>query len=163
MAIIALTVADTVDYVSDEDPSKVITYTPKDPDRPEAGKDRREEIKPGATVFKLRALDVFLMGYIYDNASSLTGTSGNDDVKITTRVNQTNIEAVRHGLLGLTNFSDRQGNAVKFDTQKAVVNGREYHVASDDIINRLGVRLISELASKIKEISEVTPSEEKNS
>jgi hypothetical protein len=149
MALVAMTTHDTVDYVSDLDPAKT----------KENGKD---VIAEGATVFKLKPLDVFLMGHIYDNASVLRGAPGSQEVGIHTRVNQTNIETVRHGLAGLDNFADAKGNAIIFKTQKASVNGRPYDVVEDRIMNMLGVRLVAELADKVKSISEVTKAEEKN-
>lgn len=163
MALIAMTTADTVDYVSDKDPSKKTNKVQRDPENPAAGFDVTTEILPGATVFKVRPLDVFLMGFIYDNASSLTGREGSSEIGIHTKVNQTNIEAVRHGLLGWENFTDAKGGAARFKTQRAVVNGRTYDVAHDDVMNSMGIQLIQELAAEVKRISEVTPAEEKNS
>jgi len=163
MALIAMTTADTVDHVSDLDPCKRKQKVFRDPENPSAGYDLKDEILEGATVFKLRPLDVFLMGFIYDSASVLRGTEGSAEIGIHTRVNQTNIEAVRHGLSGFENFTDPKGGVVKFKSQKAVVNGRSYEVAHDDIMNMMGVKLIQELAAKVKEISEVSPAEEKNS
>lgn len=162
MALIAMTVADTVEHVSDRDPAKKRTQVPVDPNDP--GKGTREEvtIEEGATVFYLGPLDVFLMGYIYDNASSLTGKQGDDTVGIQTRVNQTNIDAVRHGLKGFKNFLDEKGNHCSFKSKKVTVNGREYEVADDATMQLLGIRLIQELADRIKEISEVSADEEKN-
>jgi len=161
MALIAMTTADTVEYVSDYDPAK------KYAEPPLAGGIvpivRPFTVGSGATTFKLRGLDVFLNGYIYDNASQLSRREGDESVGIHTRVNQTNIEAVRHGLVGLDNFNDAKGAAVKFETQKAVVNGRVYDVVADTVMNKLGLRLIQELAAEIKRISEVSKAEEKNS
>jgi hypothetical protein len=163
MALIAMTTAEAVDYVSVLDPSKTKVKVPNDIADPSKGSKDSWQIGPGATVFKLAPLDVFLMGFIYDNASQLTGEEGSAKIGINTRVNQTNIEAVRHGLKGLVNFKDAKGGEIVFETQKAVVNGRPYDVVSDKVMNTFGVRLIQELAAKIKEISEVTASEEKNS
>ena len=162
MALVAMTTADTVDYVSDLDPAKTKKEVPLDPAKPEGPKKEIIVIAEGATTFKLKSLDVFLMGHIYDSASVLRGVQGSEEVGIHTRMNQTNIDAVRHGLGGFTNFSDASGNAIKFETQKAVVNGRPYDVVSDKVMNTLGIRLIQELASEIKKLSEVSASEEKN-
>ena len=71
-------------------------------------------------------------------------------------------DAVRHGLVGVSNFADAKGNAIKFETQKAVVNGRPYDVVSDTVMNHLGIVLIQELGREIKRISEVSAAEEKN-
>lgn len=158
-----MTPADVIDYVSDADPSKKKV---KKEIKGAAGdapvmKDVTE-IGPGATVFKLKGLDVFLMGWIYDNASTLSQSNASE-VGIHTRINQTNIEAVRHGLAGFTNLTDAKGGQVSFKTQKAVVNGREYEVVADETLNVLGIRVIGELAREIKKISEVSGQEAKNS
>ena len=163
MALVAMTTADTIDYVSDLDPSKRKTKTLRDPKDPSKGYIESWNVVEGATTFKLRPLDVFMMGTIYDNASILSGKEGSNEYGIQTKVNQTNIQAVRHGLIGFENFADAKGNHIVFDTQKEVVNGRPYDVVADKIMNTMGVKLIQELAGKIKEISEVTPAEEKNS
>ena len=155
MALIAMTTADTIEYVSDLDPAKVWNV-------PDPGQKPAFTIKPGATVFKLRALDVFLKGIIYDNASGLTRKSDSDEVGIVTRVNQTNVEAVRHGLVGFENFKNSKGGDVPFKTAKIFVNGRPYDVVDDETMNALGIRLIQELALAIKDISEVKGDEEKN-
>jgi len=163
MAIIAMTTSDTLDYVSDIDPAKVKTRVLKDPMDLSKGYEIKTVISPGATVFKLRSLDVFLKGMIYDSASVLQGKEGSAEYGIHTKMNATNIDDVRHGLLGFENFTDNKGIMIVYETTKAMVNGRVYDVASDKTLNTLGIRLIQEMASEIKKISEVTAAEEKNS
>lgn len=164
MALVALTLADTIKHVSDLDPSKKTVQVPVDPNDPAKGVKDEEEIDwQTATVFHLKPLDVFLQAHIYDNASTLSNRQGDDVVGIQTKVNQTNIDAVRHGLAGFENYTDKRGNAVKFATSKAIVNGREYDVVADEVLKTFGIKLIQELAAKIKANSEVTADEEKNS
>lgn len=163
MALYALTLSDTVEYVSDLDPCKKSQQVPVDPEDPSKGSKTVTDIDEGATLFMLRPLDCFLNAHIYDNASSITGREGSEEVGIKTRVNQTNLDAVRFGLSGFKNFTDRKGTAVRFTTVNEFVNGREYTVASPDVMNCLGIRLIQELARKIKEISEVSEQQSKNS
>lgn len=163
MAIKALTIGDTFEYVLDADPSKTTKDVPVDPADPAKGTRKETLIEPGATIFGLKALDVFLMGYIYDNASSLRGKQGSDEVGIHTRMNQTNIDTVRFGLAWVKNFQDSKGNEVSITKVKATVNGREYDAASDNIVSLLGLRAIGELAQQIKEASEIGEDEEKNS
>ena len=163
MALVALTTADQAEYVSNLDPSKKMVDVQNDPNDPAKGTKKVAQISDGASVFMLRNLDVFLKGYIYDNASSLSGEQDSNKIGIQTRVNQTNIDAVRHGLIGIKNFADKLGNAVVYATQKVVVNGRPYIGVSDAVMNTLGIQLIQELAEKIKKMSEVTAAEEKNS
>lgn len=163
MALVALTIASTITYVSDRDPSKQVVDVPIDPEDLSKGAKKETRIGDGATKFFLKPLDVFLKGYIYDNATHLVGKSGTDDVGIHTRINQTNIDAVRFGLAGFENFSDASGNPVKFKTVKDNVNGREYDAVATDVLNTLGLELIGELASQIKSASEVSAEEAKNS
>lgn len=162
MALKALILADTFEYVSDTDPSKVAKKVPVDPKDPKKGFKTVFEIQDGATKFGLKPLDVFLMGYIYDNASSLTGRQGSEEVGIHTRVNQTNLDTVRFGLSYVTNFKDAKGNDIEVVHVKARINGRVYDAVSDDTLKLLGNRLIAELAQEIKEKSEITTDQEKN-
>jgi hypothetical protein len=114
-------------------------------------------------VFTLGVLDVFIMGVIYDETSSISRGDDPTKVGIVTRLNQANIEAVRFGLRGWRNLKDAQGNDLAFRTVKRSVAGREYAVASDECLARLGIRDVRELAQVIKDKSEVGRDEEKNS
>lgn len=164
MALISMTTANAVKYVSDLDPAKKSHTDFLDPKHPEKGGHIIEDIDwDKATVFHLRPLDVFLMGDIYDNAQRLTGKAGEQEVGIHTQMNKTNIDAVRFGLTGFDNFKDGKGKNNKFETEEVSRSGREYTVATDAMLNLLGIQLIQELAGKIKEISEVSQAEEKNS
>lgn len=163
MAIKALTLSDTFEYVSDMDPSKVKVTIDVDPNDPKKGTVEDFLIKEGATYFGLKPLDVFLMGHIYDTANLMTGRQGVTEVQMMTRINQTNIDAVRFGLAYFKNFKDDDGNDCKVKTVKVQVNGREYDAVSDDTLKLLSIKLIQELAEKIKDASEVDKDEEKNS
>lgn len=163
MAIIALTSSDVIDYISDKDPAKKPIKKLIDENDPSKGEIiEHENDLVNATIFKVKSIDTFLMGYIYDNASVLRGQEGSTEIGIQTRVNQTNIEAVRHGLVGFENFRDDKNRMQKFETEETVVNGRKYIVAADATIRLLGIQLIAELAMKIKKISEVQAEEAKN-
>ncbi len=162
MALVAMTVSDTVEYVSDLDPAKSKQQVPIDASDPSKGTTEKVVIGEGATVFTLKPLDVFLMSSIYDNASDISGKQGSDEVGIRTKVNQTNVEAVRYGLAGLKNFHDARGNQVIFRSKKMWNGGKQYHVADDTVLSALGLRLMTELADQIKKISDISPAEEKN-
>ena len=169
MALVGIGVGATLTYVSDLDPCK--RRVPKkvpDPeaegqfiDDPKGGKE--VVIDPGATAFRLAGLDVFLMARIYDDSSTLTRGASPDEVGLKTRINQTNIEAVRFGLKGWEHFTDAKGDDLPFTTNKRTLDGRDYEVVSDTCMNRLGNRLIGELAGEIKRMSEVAADEAKNS
>jgi hypothetical protein len=66
-------------------------------------------------------LDVFLMGLIYDQSTLVTRNDEDHQIGVTTRLNQTNIEAVRFGLKGRRNFPDAQGNDIPFEIVQKVV------------------------------------------
>jgi len=163
MALVALTISATESYVSDRDPCKVKTQVPLDFEDLTKGTVEQVTILEGASKFAIKPLDVFLKGHIYDNASSLIGRQGSDEVGIKTRVNQTNIDAARFGLAGIENFANKAGAPVVFKTRDDQVNGRDYKSVTDEVLNALGLELIQELAGEIKRISEVSAEEAKNS
>jgi hypothetical protein len=162
MALVGITRPEARDYVSETDPCRKTIQVPVDP--ADATKGTRDEIviEDGATVFELGVLDVFLMGMIYDKSTSITRGSDSEDVGFQTRVNQTNIETVRYGLKGWRNFQDPAGGELAFAAEQRFVNGRAYQAVSDVCLNKLGIRLIRELAQEIKANSEVRGLEAKN-
>jgi hypothetical protein len=163
MALVGISAAEAQDYVSDMDPCKRVIETPVDPADPSKGVKKETVIDEGATVFSLAGLDCFLMAKIYDDTSHLTrNTAEVAEFGLKTRINQTNVEAVRYGLKGWEHLTDAKGNDMPFSTVKRTHDGREYTVASDACLARLGVRLISELGDRIKAMSEVTKAEAKN-
>jgi hypothetical protein len=133
MAVIGISRSETFEYVLDSDPCK--KRIPLDVPGIENGEKITEEvvIEEGATVFKLGVLDLFLMGEIYDKSTLVTRNDADHQVGVHTRLNQTNIDAVRFGLKGWTNFPDRAGNDIAFKTVEKVVNGRKYHVVAASI------------------------------
>lgn len=164
MALIALTTADTVDFVSVLDGDAKTKLVPNDPN--DHTKGTHPEVvgwDEGASVFKLSSLDVYLMGHIYDNATQISGKSGSDEVGISTKVNKTNIDAVRYGLVGIPdNFCTKDGRPVELRRKDTLLNGRKYQVVEDAVLDQLGLQLIGEMAGRIKAISEVQKAEAKN-
>ena len=163
MALVAMSTATTVPFVSKRDPDYKVVKVPVDPDDPTKGEKDEVQIGADACTFNLRPLDVFLMGHIFDNASSMTGKSGSDEVGIKTRINQTNIDAVRFSVIAPfpSNFKDANGVPVKAKVEKVVVNHREYQALDEYSLNTLGLALIAEIADKVREISGVGAAEEK--
>ena len=169
MALVGISKTDTFEHVSDQDPCKrqvdeVARKDPEDPDSPMINTGKKiEVIDDGATVFKLGVLDVFLMGMIYDRSTTMRRTvDDTGEVSLSTAVNATNIECVRYGLRGWEHFPDEKGNDIPFVTEERLLGGRKYQAVTHACLNALGIRLISELADKIKTASEVTRAEAKN-
>lgn len=164
MALFARTTVETADFVSTMDSAYEAKEVPVDPEDPTKGTKEEVTIGDDASKFKVGPLDVFLMAHIYDNASKLSGKQGSDEVGIETRMNKTNIDAVRFGLRALPdNWQSRDGKKIPYEVEKVTVNGREYVACKDAVLDSLGVRLIGEMAEKIKDMSEVSSGEEKNS
>ncbi len=163
MALKALTNGDLVKFVSSQDPSRIVTKVPVDPADPTKGEKEEVTIGADATVFYVRPLDVYLMGAIYDGASELTGRQGQEEIGIHTKMNKTNIEAVRFGLAKWDNFTDQNDKPVHVKHEKTTQNRREYDVVDVTTLNMLGIQLISEIATEIKRISEVSKAVAKNS
>jgi hypothetical protein len=162
VALVGVSVSDTFEYVSNADPCKRKAEVPVDPEDASKGTKSAVVIDPGATVFSLGVLDVFLMGWIYDKGFS-AGADEHGGVAIATRTNLTNIEAVTFGLRGWDNFADAKGNGIEFKTVDRFVNGRKYQAVTDECMNRLGIYRIQELGEEIKRASNVAKAEEKNS
>lgn len=166
MALKALTVSAVFSYVSDLDSAKKRVQVPVDPADPSKGMKEDIQIAEGATKFLLKPLDVYLMAHIYDRASVLSRnaaeSASSNDVSIHTRVNQTNIDAVRFGLTGFENFTDASGSNVALKTVTDNINGREYKAVDADIMNMLGLQLIAELSEQIKQASQVSKADAKN-
>lgn len=162
MALMGMTLADTVDYVSNKDPAKIIKLVPVDDTKPDGEKRVETIIAANASIFKLRPLSVFMKGWVYDNASQVVHRNG--DARVEARYNETNIQAVRFGLVSVENFhTDKAGNNLTWKPIKVTFNGREYEAVPDNVLSMFGLELVAELAAEIKRISEVSVVEEKNS
>jgi hypothetical protein len=167
MALIGISRTDTFEYVSDRDPCKrTIPVRQAEGGPVQLISQVETVVDEGATVFKLGVLDVFLMGQIYDRSTKVTRSivdNPDGDINVITQVNATNIDAVKFGLKGWQNFKDGGGNDLPFQSVKQFIMGREYEVCADETLRLLGIQLIQELAGKIKEASEVSKVEVKNS
>lgn len=72
------------------------------------------------------------------------------------------IEIVRFGLLGFSNFKDKDGNDVKFTTQIKDIHSKSHQVVSGNIIDFIPVDIIIELGGKILEITKLSEQVIKN-
>ena len=167
MALVGISRSDSFDYVSNDDPCKrrVQRSLPSENGKARVLLDAFDVVvDDGATVFKLGVLDVFLMGMIYDRSTKISrSVEDSGEVAMHTSLNATNIETVRFGLRGWEHFRDAAGHDIAFKIEKRIVMGRNYDACSDDMLQLLGIRLIAELATAIKEASEVSKAEAKNS
>lgn len=70
---------------------------------------------------------------------------------------ETSYKVVQLGLKGWENWD------VEFSTKKEKICGREMEVVPMDILDRLSVKCVSEIAAKIFEVNQITEKERKNS
>jgi hypothetical protein len=112
---------------------------------------------PDATKFTIGALDAFVTAYVYDRTLTFSEVDGKDTAQV--KMNEANIEAVRFGLKGWSNFKDAAGSDVEFATVDKIVLGKKYVVVSDGALAALPPEVIREVALKIRKINEVTADE----
>jgi hypothetical protein len=135
-----------------------------DPEDPSKGiKIGEPTIDDDATVFSYSPLDVFISAHIYDRASFLS-QSGDGSTDMKTRINETNLDAVRFGINGIKNFiHPKTGNEVQAKFVDRFISGRLYKTLDDETMSMLDTYSIAELAQKIKDASTISKVTEKNS
>lgn len=140
MAITAITVGKTWEYVSKQDP---------DPQNP--------------TVFVLQVLPARVLAHLQDEATVFQLGDNPDDRATRLRLNEVNYDIVRFGLVGIRNLRDEHGQEVQFSKERTVLAGKSYEVASHRILDMLPSSVINELAQEILERNTLGDDELKNS
>lgn len=72
------------------------------------------------------------------------------------------IETVRFGLLGFSNFKDKDGSDVQFTTKTKEIYSQTFAVVSDSIVSIIPIDIMLELGGKILEITKLSEQEIKN-
>ncbi len=141
MAITAVDVGKTRDYIAKNDPDR-----------------------ENPTVWKLGILDARIKSYLEDAATSFEFGAGGAEgqAKTTLNLNAQAVEIVRFGLKGFSNFVDVDGKEVKFDTIARAVGGKSYNVVAESVLSLIPYNTIKELAKDIQKDNEFSEQEEKN-
>lgn len=113
---------------------------------------------PEATQFTIGALDAFVSSYMFDRTLSFSENDAGVQTAMV-KMNEANIEGVRFGLKGWSNFKDDKGNDVEFKTVEKFVMGRKFIVVSDECLALMDLPLLRELAVAIRNINEVKPAD----
>lgn len=117
---------------------------------------------PEATTFVLGALDVFVASNIFDkNLTVMRGATGQPE-GTRFHFNEVMLELARFGLKNWRNFKDSDGNDIPFATQKRIVNGKEYTVASDTSLAMIPFPVLMEIGMEVEKVNNVTKVEAKN-
>lgn len=114
-----------------------------------------------ATKFVLGALDTRLMTSLADKSFETITTADGDQVA---KANQLTIayNMVKFGLKGWTNYTDEDGNPVEFKQGTTNVGGKAYPCVQDDLLARLPLELVMELAAAIQDVNSVSEQDSKN-
>jgi hypothetical protein len=113
-----------------------------------------------ATKFVLGALDTRLMTALADKSFEVVNTADGDQVN---KSNQLTIayNMVRFGLKGWTNYADEDGNPLEFKSGTANIGGKTYPCVQDDLLARLPLELVMELAGEVQSVNRVDEDEAK--
>lgn len=112
-----------------------------------------------ATVFTVGALSPRLSAMIRDKSTSIGASASSEETTVNVNINSANLEFVRYGLKGWTNFVDEDGNLVEFTTSRDK-DGNE--VASEESISALAEPVIQELAREINDFNTLSEKQRKN-
>ncbi|MET4190684.1 MULTISPECIES: hypothetical protein [unclassified Bradyrhizobium] len=105
------------------------------------------ETEAEKTGWVLGAVDVIARSAIQDNAQ--TWVNGEGGMVLVNRNSLRNIEIVRFGLKGFTNFKDAKGADIKCEFVRRILAGSEYQVVSDATMAQIPDLIIGELADEI--------------
>lgn len=141
MAIKALNLASTVDYVVKSDRSS---------ERP--------------TIFKLGTLDSRVVGLIKDMGVAFKTDTNNPDAQAETILRNSKIQflTVQFGLIGFENFLDSNDNVINHTTEKYTLGDKTYNILSEDILKTLPGDVLVELYQEITALNQPSEDELKN-
>ncbi len=137
MAIRGLNLGQTWDYQSDKDPDKGTSE---------------------ATTFVLRTLDSRVMGYLRDGVAKVFVDHNKPDDMAETQINmqEMNFQTGQFGIDSWTNLIDTDGSPIEFRTVSKRLGGKEYKIVATDVMCRLPIAVISELAEEIRKDNELS-------
>jgi len=119
--------------------------------------DPAKDVEGGeVTKFTLATLDSRVMGHLRDRATRLSispTAKADDNVETEVSMNEVAFETVQFGLTGMAPFQDDQGIDIPFATQKRHLRGKSYVIASEVVINRLPMKIISEIADRLRKMN----------
>ena len=98
------------------------------------------------TIWKIGALDSETFALLCDDKNALRIIA----------------DVVRFGLKGIENFTDGNGNIVKFNTVSRAVGAYNYQVVADNIMKIIPPEIKSELGAEILKMSKLNEDEIKN-
>lgn len=116
----------------------------------------------GATIFRWRAIPNAVMTRIADMQAQSQMQFGDISTQtFNARTNARNRDAFRYGVIGIDNFKDEEGNAIKFTTQQVLEGGVSMTVVSDATMDGVPINIMGEIGSAIFNQNSMTENERK--
>ncbi|RLA87314.1 MAG: hypothetical protein DRG40_00700 [Deltaproteobacteria bacterium] len=136
MAIKALRLGETWEYVSKFDPDK-----------------------ENPTVWILGTLDSEVYSLLMDELAVYRVEGGQPEPDMKLNYFERNLRTVQYGLKGWKNFKDEKGKEIPFETERR----GKHEVVRADLVRRIPFPVIQELAEEILKANTLTEEEAKNS
>ncbi len=120
------------------------------------------------TLWKIGVIDTMIMSEIRDKITvfeadrEVDPSAQSRTARTKLNLHMADIEYVRHGLKGFTNFCDSNGNAIMFRTERRFCAGKQMDVVSEEILSIIPMPIIEELAFYIKNKNVLSEQEIKN-
>ena len=115
------------------------------------------------TIWLLGTIDAVLLAQLEDDLLHFKVGAEEGDTETKLKMNEKNVEVVRHGLKGFTNFTDNGGAEVRYQKRSVTRAGRSVSVMEDATLRRIPAPIIRELAEQILAGNSLTEDEVKNS
>ncbi len=134
MAVIALTLSETKEYISSTDPAH--------PDN---------DNKDGTpTMFLLGTMPSRLNAMLKDNSTKFLVGSESENITADFSPHYAAFDRVRLGVRGWKNYQDASGSEVEFKTESISINGYKYKAITGEVMDRLPISLIQELSMALE-------------
>ena len=112
------------------------------------------------TIWKIGNIDSLTLSEI--EVTDVTYDEKNSHTQFKANILGREIELVRNGLKGWSNFNDQEGKPINFTTVSVSRGGKTKLVVSDMALRRIPTFVIKELAEAIRGLNKLTEEEVKN-
>ena len=133
------------------DINEVVEYTLQDDTEPK-------------TIFRLGVIPTVVLAFVKDQSRVVVMniTENDGQTKVRPNLGEMQVAYVRYGLKGWSNFKDKDGNDIPFETEEVQHGGREIKVVSDGSINKLPDDALMELSGVLQQMNSLNANEVKN-
>lgn len=115
------------------------------------------------TIWKIGVLDSITTAMVDDITTTFEMPELiSTQPKTTLNLKMKNIEVVRYGLRGFTNFKDKTGNDIVYKVKEVARGGKKYSIVADEIMAIIPANVINELADVITKKNVLSETEIKN-